>query len=207
MKAAFPITLGMVAGSKISAFFPAIVAISLVVCFVPQSRADFFDGTGADIFNNPDFSFPTRPASLNGTILEFDPGAVVDLDNEVLFRYPLFPAGTFAQADPLSISVTMELVRRTFDFDPAIAISDGTSVVAFLAGNDNGGQAFSLTATDAGTIMPNQAIQNTLFANAGYPNIGGTLTVTADFTLEALQTSLSGSFGGGLGADVLPALD
>ncbi len=58
-----------------------LATISLAMCSVPRSLGSIFTGTGADIFNNPDFSFPSRPANLNGTVLEFDPGAVVDLDN------------------------------------------------------------------------------------------------------------------------------
>ena len=184
----------------------------------PAAGVTLFSGTGQGILNDPDIVFPTRPPALAGTSILFESGTVF---GEQLFVLPLFAAGTFSAGSPavdISVSITVTRRTRTIDFpldnDFYLHVGDGSASVFFLAqdniffAGDGEGTGNAGDATLAATTFANQSLER-LFVDAGYPPVGGSFTVTADFTLDASSSSVSGAFGTGSGSNTisLAALD
>jgi hypothetical protein len=62
---------------------PSIVVGALVALFAAASNASTLSFTGAELYNDPNVSFPTTTPTLNGTSLVFGPGT---LDREISIR-------------------------------------------------------------------------------------------------------------------------
>lgn len=162
--------------------------------------------SGADLFNDPAISFPTRLPILNGNGLDFNAGTS---NLERLFEIPLVSAGALTTASPVVISVFINTTRRQSDFDPALLVNDGgVDFIGFQAADNLDGSGYIARFRDAnGDGVADFAVDSPLFSNAGFPAVGGTLNATAVFTLHGAATNVLGSFLNGAGAANGAALD
>jgi hypothetical protein len=168
------------------------------------SQAATITYSGADLFNDPNVSFPTLTPTLNGTSLVFGTGATVRYQK--LLELPLFPAGSLSTTSPTSISISINLTRLPCvtsagcaggedDSDHHFALGDGTNLVGGAASDGIGGAGTASTYTDRGDSAGLTSGQ-VIFTNAGYPAIGSSFDVNLDFTLDT-GTTMDLSFLGG----------
>jgi len=162
-----------------------------------------FNGTGEDIYNHPDVSFPTRAPVPYGTSLVFSTGTNL---YEKLFELPLVPAGPVAPTDLLVASISMNLTRLTADYDFNIGITDGANGVALYGGDNFSGGAGAREFVDAGTTIV-YALDRTLFVGAGFPPVGYPLDINFTMSLYDTFTNVTGGFLAGYGTVDTAPLD
>ncbi len=162
--------------------------------------------SGADLFNDPAISFPTRAPVLNGTTLDFNTGL---FNLEKLFEIPLVSAGALTTTSPVVISVFISLTRRQSDFDPGLFVNDGgVEFIGFSPADNLGGSGSIASILDSNRDgVADSASDSLLFSNTGYPAVGGILNARADFTLYGAATNVLGSFLGSAGDADGAALD
>ena len=145
-----------------------------------------WSGTGQDVYNHPDVSFPGRTPSVVGTSLVFGTGD----NNAKLFEFPLVSSGILSPADPAVVLLSVDLTRVTSDYDPVFGVSDGTTCAAFLT--TDAGATFATNAQDVGTtLLHGQGDRTTLFTDAPYPPVGSSFEVNATFTLQDTLTNVA----------------
>ncbi len=147
---------------------------SLMMTQVAPAQALSVSFTGAELFNNPDVSFPTSTPVLNGNSIDFGTGAV-----GVLLELPLLPA--LSRGD-LTFSIGLDYTPLTSDNDAIIAISDGSNVFALQRFDNNGGgtNSFSGSFSDSG-VLGNLQVAATILTGLNPVNpFSFDLTITSD---------------------------
>jgi hypothetical protein len=156
--------------------------------------------TGADLYNDPNVSFPTTTPQLDGESLVFGTGS----SNDKLLVLPLFTSGSLPQTHPTDVEISINLTRLacvgycvdgSIDHDPEFLLRDGSYLVGAVASNDNGGQGSTIAWSVSGT----RTSASSLFTNAGYPNIGDSVDIYVTFTLDNNYTEVGISYLAGSG--------
>jgi hypothetical protein len=190
-----------------------LLAAACCCLFSAFSQAATITYSGADLYNDPNVSFPTLTPTLNGTSLVFGTGASVRYQK--LLELPLFPAGSLSTSSPTTISISINLTRLPCvtsagcaggveDSDHHFALGDGTNLVGGAASDGIGGAGTASAYTDRGNSAGLTSSQ-VIFTNAGYPAIGSSFEVNLDFTLDT-TTTMDLSFLGGLGTAGFPEM-
>ncbi len=155
--------------------------------------------TGAQLYGDSRVTFPTRTPVLQGTSLLFDAG---NSPIEKLLVMELLPQYSLNPNEPVIVHslVNFTVMRSTWptapeDHDPGIGVGDGTLFGGFLAGDNFGGDGSARLYHDLGTVGQGFIYADELFTGAGYPAIGGSLTVEARITLTSASTEIYGAFG------------
>lgn len=177
-----------------------LLATTFLISFAttPALAATIFNQsyTGADIFNDPTASFPTRTPILDGSSLRFGTGTG---QQEKLVELPLIPAGTISPNAITTVTYTINLTRLTGDSDNQFGLIDGSgSHVTFAVQDHVGGIGSTKTGVDNGQNI-GISTSDLLFTGAGFPSIGGDLDATGSFTLSNTGTDVSLEFGSGSG--------
>ena len=170
-----------------------VLALVLLVA-VPASAAPLTI-TGADLLTAAEASFPSTQPKLDGTSLIFEWGTSHGPPDLNLVRYQVNPSATLPPSGDVAISAVWNVARLPCngfcaggpsgitDWDPYFALSDGTNVVGFVLGDDNGGQVVAESAVDGGPYSDGRAIF-LWEKGTGFPEIGDSLAVRLDFTLH-----------------------
>jgi len=156
-----------------------------------------WSGTGEDIYNRPDVSFPSRTPGLDGTALVFGTGSA---SYEKLFEVPLVPSGVLLPTEPTVVSLSTTLSNPNV---PHLGVGNGTVGAGVQIASSYGGGALSLQFTDNGTTM-SWGSGPVLFTGAGWAN---PLEVNATLTFEETLTNIDVSFESGSGDADLAAID
>lgn len=151
-------------------------------------------------------SFPSVTPIVNGSSLLFDTAQQQHLKLFVL------PLGSLPEG---KVKVLLDLTRPACegscvggaeDFDPNIALSNGSAMVGIIMADNDGGQALQSSFADQGTFAYRLPPHGALFGNAGYPQIGQSVVVAIEFTLGAGGTVVNAGYLNGAGSYTGPAL-
>jgi hypothetical protein len=155
--------------------------------------------TGAELLQDSEASFPTRSPTLVGSSIQFGLG---EKDYEKLVVYSVGPLAT-------DLRVTVGLTRLTSDWDPAFALSDGTSISGVLVADNGTGSGFSASFLE-GPVEPdcflpcNSRILSEVFNRAGFPALGESVELGLAFNLTPLATTVTLSYLNGSATFVAP---
>jgi len=158
------------------------MVLTLPVLRVQASPVTF---TGADLLNLPAVSLPHgQPAFGPGSSIVFD---LVE-DSSILLSIALDDL----VEDPANLSGSINLTRRTGDFDPHLILTDGVrGVGAFISDNDGGGfrglpdvSLLSAQKIDRGAISP-------VINGVGFPELDSSFDLFYNFIVSATGVSVS----------------
>ena len=181
----------------------AVCLLSMPIGFVNnEARAETVSQSAAELFSNPDVSFPTVAPTGLPSALTFSTGAV---DNEILLRWDVFPAGTIGTADPtrnIKITVSIQRLRNASgfpDWDPSVALFDGTNILAghFFDNDDGTYGAQSSNSTSNGLTQLIFPTTRLIVGGAPAINDGGALILDLTLVPGAGSLTMSG-FNGSL---------
>ncbi len=187
--------------------FRSITVMAALGCLAflatPSHATVVFQGTGADFAADPLTTFPTITPLPSGDAVDF----VANTPNQILARYPLVTAGTFAGSQgPITIAIETTLTRLSDDFDPVFLVTDGTNAVGGQIGDNPNGSARAieaLLATDSVLLISTPFI----FDNASFPSVGLPLDAMIDIVLEPTDSTVHVSFLNGAATAQAFALD
>lgn len=168
----------------------------LVLAMAPMSAAVGETLSGVDLLSSPFASFPSQVPKVAGTSIYFEwgIGAGTPLMNLVRFQVP--PGATVPSTGDVVLSATWNVTRLSClgfcapapeDFDPSFMLSDGTTMLGFGLGDNNGGQLVSQSDFDLGPA----GLARTLYSletGTGFPAIGDAFDVELMFTLHDAGT-------------------
>ncbi len=144
--------------------------------------------TGADLRALADF--PVQIPTVDGTSLRFGPALSSNFE-----RMMDFPVGGYLVGNTLDYAVKM--TRLTSEHDPLIGISDGTTIVANYAGdNDDGTFGINLWSDDGTTSSFHGFGSDTRVSDVGYPPIGGQYEIRTHFEFRADGVYVEGVMNG-----------
>ena len=181
--------------------------ISLLVCalgLIVQADVGhatiLYDMTwdGAQLYNDPTVTFPTRTPVLVGTELQYGAGNV---GFEKFMQIPLASAGTLPATGDIVVTVNFQVERGSSSFRPNFMFNDGGQrflgvTASSISASTGDGALASFYDLDGNNTGEGVDI-NTLFFNAAFPSIGGILEGAARYTLRpTLQDQAFLSFGG-----------
>jgi len=155
--------------------------------------------TGTELAATHGVTFPWVQPVVNGSSLVFNEGPDLGGNVDKLVQVPLSAVGIGLTPADRKVSVAMSLTHLTDDFDPHIMMTDGATMVGVAISNDGNGSAFQALLVDKGTWGERQVSLVQFFSDAGFPAIGGSLTVTLEFDLQTL-TNVTAGFGSKTGS-------
>ncbi|MGK7932280.1 MAG: hypothetical protein AB4041_12715 [Microcystaceae cyanobacterium] len=143
---------------------------------VAPAQAVTLNFTGAELFNNPNVSFPTTTPVLNGNSIDFGTGGV---GGGVLLEVPLLPA--IPRGD-LTFNIGLDYTALTSDNDLIIGISDGVNLFAVQRFDNSGGGSNRFSGSFSGSgILGNIQGAGTFLTGLNPVNpFSFDLTITSD---------------------------
>jgi hypothetical protein len=174
---------------KLSALPPLLAVVALTLSAGAARSVVVFDGSGADLFSDPETSFPTGTPSVVGSALEL-PALT---DNEILLVYPLAEALSFASDDEVVATFSLTLNRQSDDFDPVFLVTDGTEAVGGQVGDNPNGSARLIEGSVVGDAIAIGSDPE-IFTGAGFPGLGETVEATVEIALDASSSEIRVAF-------------
>jgi hypothetical protein len=141
---------------------------------------------GAQLYNDPTITFPTRTPVLAGTELQYGAGSV---GFEKFMQIPLASAGSLPATGDIVVTVNFQVERGSSSFKPNFMFNDGgqrfLGMTASSTASENAGDGALASFYDLDGNNTGEGVDiNTLFFNAAFPSIGGILEGTARYTLR-----------------------
>lgn len=150
--------------------------------------AVLFDMTwdGAQLYNDPNISFPTRTPILSGTELQYAPGSV---GFAKFMQIPLASAGSLPANGNIIVTVNFQVERGSTSFSPNFMFNDGgqrfLGLRASSTANATAGDGSLVSFYDLFNDNTGVGVDvNTLFFNATFPAVGEILEGVARYTLR-----------------------
>jgi hypothetical protein len=144
---------------------------------------------GAQLYNDPTVSFPTRTPQLVGTELQYGTGAV---GLEKFLQIPLATAGSLPATGDIVVTVNFQVERGTSTFIPNFMFNDGGQRFIGLRTSSKGpvnsitGDGLLASFYDLdGNNTGEGSDSNAIFFDAQYPSVGGILEGTARYILRS----------------------
>ena len=161
--------------------------IALVLSiFASSIEAGTISFTGAELFSNPNISFPTTSPTLNGSSIVFGSGGS---SHGKLLVLPLLPSGTGDSSVLVSLNLTRLACSGSCngdsgDHDPLVALGDGSILIGAQFADD--GSVFADVLTDQGSA--GNRTDHDSFAPFSMPAIGQAFDVEVSFVLTTTTT-------------------
>ena len=140
--------------------------------------------TGAELASHPSVSFFDNIPTVSGSAIIWGSGG------------PSYGKAVQIDLGPLEpddvVRARFTFRRRTVDFDPIIALTDGSNLVGAQATDDNGGAMRGIRLDDIGSRGILDGHDGLISGGAGYADVGDTMDVEVEFSLMPSMTNVVG---------------